>query len=244
MKNMLFLDVAEELINKNKEKIDIKKQNGIETKHFKLTNKQRYKRDLGDYYTISFAEEILEFDKKYLTKEIIKTLKKFKKNITQYNSTLIIGLGNSSIMCDALGSKTASKIIATNHYVDFLSLPKVAVFAPEVISKTGISSFDLIKMLVHNLKPSLIIVIDSLATNNYSRLNNCIEISDTGIIPGSALMTNRKISSKTFNIPLIAIGAPLVLKNKNMILTSPNVKQVVDNLSTIIANALNYLFLK
>ena len=99
-------------------------------------------------------------------------------------------------------------------------------------------------MLVHNLKPSLIIVIDSLATNNYSRLNNCIEISDTGIIPGSALMTNRKISSKTFNIPLITIGAPLVLKNKNMILTSPNVKQVVDNLSTIIANALNYLFLK
>ena len=99
-------------------------------------------------------------------------------------------------------------------------------------------------MLVEKIKPSSIIIIDSLLTNNPKRLNRCVEITDSGIIPGSAIKTNRKINFKTFAIPLIAIGVPLVIEiNKNKY-TSLNIKEDVEKISNIIASALNELFFK
>lgn len=246
MKNKLFLDLAETLSNSNSQKINTIIKNGIKTNYFEVddSNKTYLKRDKGEYFTILFKEEIIDKFPIYLTKEITKVLKHFKKSIKNYGTTLIVGLGNSSIPCDSLGPKTTDKVIATNHFLDFLTIPKVALFVPEVIGKTGISSFELIKMLVNYLKPSSIIVIDSLVTNNYKHLNRCIEISNTGIIPGSALKTNKKINSKTFNIPLIAIGVPLVIELNKNIYTSFNVDEEVSKISSILANALNNLFLK
>ena len=237
MKNKLFIDMAESFVQKDLIKKDEKTKNGIVTSYFEVNegNKKRLKRDAGDYFTITYNNEILEKYPNNLKKEIIKILKYFKQEITNYGTTLIIGLGNSSISCDSLGPKTTNKIIATNHYVDFLTIPKVALFVPEVIGKTGISSFELIKMLVNSIKPSSIIVIDSLSTNNNRRLNNCIEISNTGIIPGSAIMTNKKISSKTFNIPVISIGAPLVIEVGKKIYTSTDIDQKVSSISDVIA---------
>lgn len=247
MKNKLFLDMADSLTKENNIKLDEKVKNNIKTSYFEIddTNKSRLKKEEGEYFTISFNEDILNKFPKYLEKEIIKVLKYFKKRINNYGTTLIVGLGNSSISCDSLGPKTTNKVIATNHYLDFLTIPKVALFVPEVIGKTGISSFELIKMLVKTIKPSLIIVIDSLETNNHKRLNNCIEISNCGIIPGSAIMTNKKISSKTFNIPLIAIGVPLVIEiDKKHMYTSLNIDDVINKLSDVLANALNNIFLE
>ena len=246
MKNKLFLDMADSIDNENLLKKNEKTKNNIVTSYFEVNknNKNRLKRDSGDYFTITYNEDVLYKYPSDLKKEIIKVLKYFKKNIINYGTTLIVGLGNSSISCDSLGPQTTNKVIATNHYLDFLTIPKVALFVPEVIGKTGISSFELIKMLVNTLKPSSIIVIDSLATNNSRRLNNCIEISNTGIIPGSAIMTNKKISSKTFNIPLIAIGVPLVIEIENNIYTSTDIDEKVNRISNVIADALNTLFLK
>lgn len=247
MKNKLFLDMADSLLDNDKNKITQRIKNNIKTSYFEIdsSNKKKLKREEGEYFTISYNEEILNEYPKYLTKEIIRVLKYFKTKINNYGTTLIIGLGNSSISCDSLGPKTTNKVIATNHYIDFLTIPKVALFVPEVIGKTGISSFELIKMLVNTIKPSLIIVIDSLATNNHKHLNNCIEISNCGIIPGSAIMTNKKISSKTFNIPLIAIGVPLVIEvEKNKLYTSLTVDETIEKLSDVLSNALNNLFLK
>ncbi len=246
MKNNLFLDLAPTMLKTNGYKIKQNIKNDIKISYFEIDEekKKHLKRDIGQYFTISFKENILKNYPKYLKREVIKVLKSFKKSIPNYGTTLIIGLGNSSVTCDALGPKTTNKIIATNHYVDFLTIPKVALFVPEVIGKTGISSFSLIKMLVNSLHPSLIIVIDSLVTNNYKNLNRCIEISDTGIIPGSAIKTNRKISYKTFNIPLISIGVPLVIDVNKKMLTSINVDEELDLISDVIAEALNDLFLK
>ena len=103
----------------------------------------------------------------------MKILKELFKNL-KTTDPLIIGLGNSQVLCDSLGVQTTNKIMATNHFTDFLSLPKVAIFNPEVTEKTGISSFSLIEMVVKKLKPSMIIMIDSLATSNKDYLNNCI----------------------------------------------------------------------
>ncbi len=246
MKNKLFLDLSDSIFKNNGYKLEESIKNDIKTSFFEVntSNKQQLKRDTGKYFTISFKDETLNNYSKYLQKEIIRVLKYFKKAINNYGTTLIIGLGNSSVICDALGPKTTNKVIATNHYVDFLTIPKVALFVPEVIGKTGISSFALIKMLVNSLHPSSIIVIDSLSTNNPKRLNRCIEISNTGIIPGSAIKTNRKISSKTFNIPLISIGVPVVIEVNKQMYTSLNINEEIEKLSSVIGNALNELFLK
>lgn len=238
----VFMD-SSKIIKDNKYKIDEKNYKGINIVHFKVdsSNETKIKRIKGDYFSINFDYVVLHKNEKIIKKELMKILKVLFKNDTP-TKPLIIGLGNSSIICDSLGVNTTNKVMATNHFTDFLSLPKVALFNPEVTEKTGINSFSLIEMVVKKLSPTVIIMIDSLATDNEQYLNNCIEINNTGIIPGSAIKDNKKIDSNTFGIPVIAIGVPLVLnKNKNLY-TTPNVKEIVEVTSKIIADALNDLF--
>lgn len=236
-----FLDSAKLLKDKGI-KIDEKNYLGYQVNHFKVDfdSEKIVKRIKGDYYTIVFDYVTLHKREKGIKKELIKILKKIIPDNTP--KPLIIGLGNSSILCDSLGVHTTNKVMATNHFTDFLSLPKVAIFNPEVTEKTGISSFSLISMVVKELKPTVIIMIDSLATNHEENINNMIEINNTGIIPGSAIKDNKKIDSNTFNIPLIAIGVPLVFEKGKNLYTTPNVHEIIDITSTIISDALNDLF--
>ena len=238
----VFMD-SSKIIKNNLLKIDEKNYNGINIIHFKVdsSNEKMLKRIKGDYFSINFDYVVLNKKNKLIKKEVMKVLKAFFKE-DKITKPLIIGLGNSSVICDSLGVNTTNKIMATNHFNDFLNIPKVALFNPEVTEKTGISSFSLIEMVVKKLKPTVIIMIDSLATDNEQYLNNCIEINNTGIIPGSAIKDNKRIDSNTFGIPVISIGVPLVLnKNKNLY-TSPNVLEIVNLTSLIIADALNDLF--
>lgn len=244
MKNKLFLDLATSLAEKEQVNILENSKNNIKTSFINVdsVSKNKYKRSEGEYWTISWEKDLLEKKAKIIKKRISSILKKFI-NKGDKKKTLIIGLGNSSILADAIGPNTTNKIIATNHYEDFLDIPKVALFVPEVIGKTGISSFRLIKMVVNNLQPDSIIIIDSLATTSLSRLDSCIEISNAGIIPGSAIKSNKAIDKETFNIPVIAIGVPLVFSEKNFFLTSTNIKSVIELISTILAEAINEVFL-
>lgn len=224
-------------------KIDAKIKNGVETIHFIVNenNEKKLNRIKGDYFAINFDYVTLHTKENYIKKELMKVLNFLFKDIKPARP-LIIGLGNSSILCDSLGVHTTNKVMATNHFNDFLNIPKVAIFNPEVTEKTGISSFSLIEMVVKKLNPTIIIMIDTLATDNEIYLNNCIEVNNTGIIPGSAIKENKKIDKNTFNIPVVAIGVPLVMdKNKNLY-TTPNVHEVIDLTSKIISDALNDLF--
>ena len=110
--------------------------------------------------------------------------------------------------------------------------------------KTGIDSFSLIKMLVENLKPQMILMIDSLATKEESYLNSAIEINDTGIIPGSALNSAKEINKKTFNIPVISLGVPCALEINKKFYTSVYIEEVLAHSSTVLASAINDLFIK
>lgn len=245
MKNLLFLDTALPLLEKNSYKLDERIIKNINTIHFKVTEdeKEILKKEVGDYYTVHYFIDDLFNNKKLLIKEIEKTLKKFLKNYYNNGKILIVGLGNSSVIADAIGPKTTNKIIATNHYNDFMTIPKVALFVPEVIGKTGISSYHLIKMVVKRINPDVIIMIDSLLTNNEERLNKCVEISDTGIVPGGAIFDNKEINKKTFGIPIIAIGAPLIIDKDKNLYTTPDIDAIVENLSDVLATAFNHIFL-
>ena len=234
---------SSKIILKNKYILDEKNIKGITINHFKVNeiNEKKIKRIKGDYFNVKFDYVTLIKKTNIIKKEIIKILKDLLKE-NKINKPLIIGLGNQNIICDSLGTETTNKIMVTNHFTDFLNLPKVAIFNPSITEKTGISSFDLIEMVVHKLKPTVIILIDSLCTNNKDYLNNSIEINNTGLIPGSAIKDNKKIDSKTFNIPLIAIGVPLILEEDKSLYTTPNVKEIVNNTSRIIRDFLNDLF--
>lgn len=245
LKQKLFLDVGIDKIT-NKIKVEETKSKTCKTSHFLVLkqDKRALKKEEGDYYVLQFPSENLALKQKYLTKEVEKVMKNFLKKYTKVEHVLIVGLGNKDVLADALGVYTTNQLIATNHYQDFLTLPKIALFNPSVTNKTGINSFNLIAMVVNNLKPNLIIMIDSLSTANEEYLNTAIEINDTGIIPGSAINSAKEINKKTFNIPVVSIGVPCCLERGKKIYTTVDIEEIIKNSSAIIANALNSIFIK
>lgn len=88
----------------------------------------------------------------------------------------------------------------------------ISAIAPGVLGTTGIETMEVIKGIVENIKPKLIIVIDSLASKSIERISSTVQIADTGIVPGAGVGNARnEISEKTLNIPVIAIGVPMVV---------------------------------
>lgn len=132
---------------------------------------------------------------------------------------LITGLGNITITADAIGPKALEHIIVTRHIkasspslFEDLGLFDIAALSPGVLSQTGVETTEIIKSLADKISPSLVIAIDSLASKNLERLVTTIQLSDTGIAPGSG-MGNRRVALnlETLGIPVISIGIPTVV---------------------------------
>ena len=132
-------------------------------------------------------------------------------------TVLIAGLGNKNITPDALGPRCAGQIIATRHLAEETEavlgkLRPAAAIAPGVLGQTGMESDEIIKALVKQIAPDAVVVVDALATKSAARLGCTIQISDSGISPGSGVMNARQeISQKTLGIPVIAVGVPTVV---------------------------------
>lgn len=244
MKQLLFLDNCLNLKD-DKLIIENKSTKNFTTTHYLVTkeNKKNIKRCEGDYFVIEFSYENLLMKQNFIIKEVERVLKSFLKKYQKTKKILVVGLGNELVLADSLGIKTTNKVISTNQYNDFLTLPKIALFNPSVTNKTGIDSYKLIEMVVNNIDPDCILMIDSLLTKNEDYLNSAIEINDTGIIPGSALNSSKEISFKTFKIPVITIGVPTTLKLNNKLYTSVFLSDVIENASLVIASSLNHIFL-
>lgn len=176
---------------------------------------------------------------------------------------MVAGLGNSGITPDALGVYAADGVIATRHlkseFADdefFGNLRSVSVLISGVIGKTGIETAEIIRSVAQRIKPDAIVAIDALACADMSRLGRTIQISDTGISPGSGVQNRRKeLSYNTLGIPVIAIGVPTVMDmytiienftgNKadseipNMMVTPKDIDKLTQHSAEIIAYALN-----
>lgn len=171
----------------------------------------------GYYVTLSF-EDITDFDYREVVGKnfelVIKDLLKIN-HIKDNDSCLIIGLGNRLSTPDSLGPKVLEDIIVTNHLFEFGSVKegirKTFAFAPGVMANTGIETSKIISSLIKEIDPDFIIAIDALASKSVDRINKTIQITDTGIHPGSGVGNNRiEISRKTMGKPVIAIGIPTV----------------------------------
>jgi len=188
----------------------------------------------GNYITLEF-EDITNYEDR---EKVGKCLEKEIKNILELNNInksdegLIIGLGNNKSTADALGPKTIENILVTRHL--FLlnqnvkkGIREISAIVPGVMGNTGIETTDIIMSVTEKIKPKFIVVVDSLCASSIERLNKTIQITDTGIHPGSGIGNNRKeISKEILDIPVIAIGVPTVVDS-----------------STIVNDTINYLFM-
>ena len=142
-----------------------------------------------------------------------------RRLIPKEGTVLVAGLGNEKITPDALGPRCASLILATRHIskelaksIGFENLRSVAAVTPGVLGITGIETAESLEGIVRKIKPSCIIVVDALASRNTSRLGTTVQISDTGVSPGSGVGNKRgTIDESTMGVPVIAIGVPTVV---------------------------------
>ena len=189
--------------------------NGIKITNVKLDKNNVLNKKEGKYITLEF-DDVTDIDNREriinaLTL-ILNKLLKLKKN----SFGLIVGLGNNKSTPDSLGPLVIDNIIVTNHLYILNemsdSFKRTAAINPGVMGETGIETSDVIESIVKKIKPDYLIVIDSLASKSIERLNKTIQITDTGIHPGSGIGNKRKeISKNTIGIPVIAIGVPTVV---------------------------------
>ena len=155
-----------------------------------------------------------------LAKYLIEVMKKIIPESEPDKEVLVIGLGNRQATPDALGPYVADNLNVTRHivkeYGKYAALEEmncvVSAIVPGVMAQTGMETAEIIKGVVRETKPDLLIVIDALAARNSRRLNRTIQIADTGINPGSGVGNYRNaITKETIGVPVIAIGVPTVV---------------------------------
>ena len=135
-------------------------------------------------------------------------------------SVLVVGLGNRNVTPDALGPYVADHLSVTRHIVkeygkyamgvDHANL--ISAIVPGVMGQTGMESTEIVRGIVNEIHPDLVIAVDALAARNSKRLNRTVQIADTGIHPGSGVGNHRNaITRESLGIPVIAIGVPTVV---------------------------------
>ena len=216
-------DLRSDLIIENNSKDYVKEsyvEKDIKVDYIKLEKNNILNKKQGDYITISFQDitDINNFQMvlKVLEKELLRIFS--LSNIKKEAKCLIIGLGNSKSTPDSLGYETVKNIIVTRHLYELGEVDKkyrnVSVLEPNVIGNTGIESRDVIMGVIKETTPDFIIAIDSLSASNIERIQKTIQITNTGIQPGSGIGNNRgELSIDTIKIPVIAIGVPTVVSS-------------------------------
>lgn len=177
----------------------------------------------------------------------------------------VVGLGNRDITPDAIGVQTAEKVLATRHLRDELdseeeefltSLRRVSTFAGGVMGQTGIETAEIVKAVCSEIKPSAVIAVDALACSDVNRLGTTIQISGSGISPGSGVSnTRRELSQTNLGVPVIAVGVPTVVDMHtivrslagveidsdlpNMMVTPRDIDRLTERASQLIAFGIN-----
>lgn len=214
----LAIDIIENKSDLEGVKQTIKNVGDITITDVCLNKKNSLQKKEGNYITIEF-DDITDSDNYKKVKEVIMVeLKDImrKMNIKKSDKCLFIGLGNSKSTPDSLGPKTARDILVTNHIYCLGKLDNsyrpVAVISPGVMGTTGIDTSDIIESVVTKIRPDFIIAVDALASQSIDRVNKTVQMTDTGIHPGSGIGNERKeISKSTIGIPVLAIGVPTVV---------------------------------
>lgn len=208
-------------IESEKEEID----ENIKVERVKITNENGEKaigKPVGNYITIDIKklkiaqEEEIEKAAQTLSNELRNII---DAHIDKQGEVLVVGLGNIYVTPDSLGPKVINDIEVTRHIIKYLpqyveeGTRMVSAISPGVLGTTGIETVEILKGIVDNIKPKLVIVIDALASRSIERISSTVQISDTGIVPGAGVGNTRsEISENSLGIPVVAIGIPTVVE--------------------------------
>ena len=217
---------------------------------------QKIGRAKGIYITIELGKINISDTATVIKDEILKLLPQNRGTV------LVAGLGNRNITPDAIGPETAAGVLATRHISDTLAsriglsdLESVAVISPGVLGQTGIETAEIVKSTASVVDASAVIVIDALTAASVTRLCNTVQITNSGIHPGSGVGNKRsEISEKTLGVPCIAIGVPTVVNAATlvsesvgkeiksapeMIVTPKDIDGIIKELGSVLALSVN-----
>lgn len=177
---------------------------------------------VGTYITME-APNMAVPDEEYhreISEELAKYIKELIKIQKEDYVVLVVGLGNRQVTPDALGPHVADNLAITRHIVKEYgkyamgeeTVRMTSAIVPGVMAQTGMETLEIVRGIVRETEPDLVIAVDALAARNSKRLNRTIQIADTGINPGSGVGNHRNgISEDTVGVPVIAIGVPTVV---------------------------------
>lgn len=173
---------------------------------------------VGTYITLE-APNLSDEDEDYhreVSEEIARHLRQLMGK--EKSTVLVVGLGNREVTPDALGPEVIGNLQITRHIIKEYGVmsagsgSSVSAVVPGVMAQTGMETLEIVKGIVEETKPELVIAIDALAARSTRRLNRTIQITDTGINPGSGVGNHRQgINQEILGIPVIAIGVPTVV---------------------------------
>ena len=187
------------------------------------------KKPIGSYITLeveNLKDEINEAGLLGIALELSRYIRELLP-VMHNGKVLIAGLGNRDATPDSLGPETVERIQVTRNFNEFYGENgwEISCIAPGVMAKTGMESMEIIKGIAEQIKPDVVIAIDALAARNARRLNTTIQLTDTGINPGSGVGNHRKgLTKDTIGVPVIAIGIPTVVDVATI------VRDIMDNL--------------
>ena len=177
---------------------------------------------IGTYITLE-APAMAQPDEEYhkeISKELAKQLKTVIPGIDKEISVMVVGLGNRDVTADALGPNVVDNLTITRHMVKEFGkaaygrnkVHMISGLVPGVMAKTGMESAEIIKGVVEKTNPDVVIIVDALAARSTKRLNRTIQVTNTGIHPGSGVGNHRNsITREILGVPVVAIGVPTVV---------------------------------
>lgn len=176
----------------------------------------------GNYITIDIkdlktaGEDEIQKASEAVTKELKNLINGL---IGEKDPLLVVGLGNLYVTPDALGPKVVNEIDITRHFLTYMpevlnkDARSVSAISPGVLGTTGIETLEILKGVVDNIQPKLVIVIDALASRSIKRISSTVQLADTGIVPGAGVGNARKeLTKDTLGVPVIAMGIPTVVE--------------------------------
>ncbi len=229
-------------------------------------------RAIGSYITLE-AKRLREYDRGYhreISEELAKVIVEFLPN--NCKTVLVVGLGNKAATPDALGPKVVSNLHITRNILD--KNGGISAISPGVMLQTGMETSEIVMGINKEVKPDAIVVVDALAARNVSRVACTIQVTDTGICPGSGVGNYRKaLTKQTLKVPVIAIGIPTVVsasaivcdtleaisselleeekikqlleeKTPALYVTPKDIDEIIERLSYTVSEGLNIAFMK
>ena len=197
----------------------------VRVTHVQITTKNGAKamgKPIGTYITLE-ADNLTEPDEDYhreVSEVIAKQLRALLPDFKEEKSILVVGLGNRDVTADALGPEVIDHLNITRHMLRQFGhaayscekVNEISSIVPGVMGKTGMETAEIVRGVVDSTKPDVIVVIDALAARSTRRLTRTIQITNTGIQPGSGVGNHRhSLTEESLGVPVIAIGIPTVV---------------------------------